>query len=233
MTTDPNWLEIVSESYTQEVSESARNLQEEADQIYTLIETIETALDVDLTESQVDALISALSESQRTARVLDSAERKRNISYNDDEEYSDRRQAAEKAVKIAQARHNQDEMQRRPRVVTRAKRFALKDEGKRDLIKTYQDQEDDARSRRNFQITSGRPSTITSRLKFIAQARAKKDADEASDPENIFKREQLRAIDAAGIASELMGTSWSTGNKDRRASGAVRTPKKNRNRKKD
>ena len=62
MTTDPKWLAILSESYTQEVSESARNLQEEADQIYTLIETIETALGVDLNEQQVDALISALSE---------------------------------------------------------------------------------------------------------------------------------------------------------------------------
>jgi hypothetical protein len=50
MTTDPNWLKSLTESYRQEVSESARNLQEEADQIMNLVETIQTALNVDLTE---------------------------------------------------------------------------------------------------------------------------------------------------------------------------------------
>ena len=59
MTTDPNWLKSLTESYKQEVSESARNLQEEADQIMNLVETIQTALNVDLTEEQVDALIEA------------------------------------------------------------------------------------------------------------------------------------------------------------------------------
>ena len=59
MTTDPNWLKSLTESYKQEVSQSARNLQEEADQIMNLVETIETALNVDLTEEQVDALIEA------------------------------------------------------------------------------------------------------------------------------------------------------------------------------
>jgi len=59
MTTDPNWLKSITESYRQEVSESARNLQEEADQIMNLVETIQTALNVDLTEAQVDALIEA------------------------------------------------------------------------------------------------------------------------------------------------------------------------------
>ncbi len=58
MTTDPNWLKSITESYTQEVSESARNLQEEAENLYNLVETIQTALDVDLTEEQVDALIN-------------------------------------------------------------------------------------------------------------------------------------------------------------------------------
>ena len=71
MTTDPNWLKSITESYKQEVSESARNLHEEADQIYNIIESIQTALQVDLTEAQVQALIFALSEaktglSQRT-----------------------------------------------------------------------------------------------------------------------------------------------------------------------
>ena len=59
MTTDPNWLKSITESYTQEVSESARNLQEEAEDLYNLVETIQTALNVDLTEAQVDALIEA------------------------------------------------------------------------------------------------------------------------------------------------------------------------------
>ena len=59
MTTDPNWLKSITESYTQEVSESARNLQEEAENLYNLVETIQTALNVDLTEAQVDALIEA------------------------------------------------------------------------------------------------------------------------------------------------------------------------------
>ena len=59
MTTDPNWLKSITESYRQEVSESARNLQEEAEDLYNLVETIQTALNVDLTEEQVDALIEA------------------------------------------------------------------------------------------------------------------------------------------------------------------------------
>ena len=42
MTTDPNWLKSITESYTQEVSESARNLQEEVENLYNLIETIHT-----------------------------------------------------------------------------------------------------------------------------------------------------------------------------------------------
>jgi hypothetical protein len=64
MTTDPNWLKSITESYTQEVSESARNLQEKAEDLYNLVETIQTALQVDLTEAQVQALISALSEAK-------------------------------------------------------------------------------------------------------------------------------------------------------------------------
>ena len=59
MTTDPNWLKSITESYKQEVSESARNLQEKAEDLYNLVETIQTALNVDLTEAQVDALIEA------------------------------------------------------------------------------------------------------------------------------------------------------------------------------
>lgn len=70
MTTDPNWLKSITESYTQEVSESARNLQEKAEDLYNLVETIQTALNVDLTEAQVDALISALSQ-----RILEGAGR--------------------------------------------------------------------------------------------------------------------------------------------------------------
>lgn len=61
MTTDPNWLKSITESYRQEVSESARNLQEEAENLYNLIETIQTALNIDLTEEQVDALIKQFS----------------------------------------------------------------------------------------------------------------------------------------------------------------------------
>ena len=61
MTTDPNWLKSITESYTQEVSQSARNLQEKAETLYNLVETIQTALQVDLTEEQVDALIKKFS----------------------------------------------------------------------------------------------------------------------------------------------------------------------------
>jgi len=57
MTTDPNWFKSITESYKQEVSESARNLQ--AEDLYNLVETIQTALQVDLTETQVDSLIEA------------------------------------------------------------------------------------------------------------------------------------------------------------------------------
>jgi Ca2+-binding EF-hand superfamily protein len=61
MTTDPNWLKSITESYRQEVSESARNLQEEAEDLYNLVETIQTALNIDLTEEQVDSLIKQFS----------------------------------------------------------------------------------------------------------------------------------------------------------------------------
>ncbi len=68
MTTDPNWLKSITESYTQEVSESARNLQEEAENLYNLVETIQTALNADFTEEQVDALINMFeSDSPRKA----------------------------------------------------------------------------------------------------------------------------------------------------------------------
>ena len=85
MTTDPNWLEIVSELYTQEVSQSARNLHEEADQIYTLIETIETALGVDLNEQQVESLILELSRRNRdTPRKKAAREAKRARNTDND-----------------------------------------------------------------------------------------------------------------------------------------------------
>ena len=70
MTTDPNWLKSITESYTQEVSESARNLQEEAENLYNLIETIQTALNVDLTEAQVDALINVFEMDDIKGKLL-------------------------------------------------------------------------------------------------------------------------------------------------------------------
>ena len=112
MTTDPKWLEILSESYTQEVSQSVRNLHEEADQMFNLIETIETALDVDLTEAQVDALISALSESRRTSRVARSAFRRFGNSSQDPR------------YRLALARHDHDEIRRGPRILKRAEQMA-------------------------------------------------------------------------------------------------------------
>ena len=70
MTTDPNWLKSITESYRQEVSESARNLQEKAEDLYNLVETIQTALQVDLTEAQVSALINMF-EGKYTEKELE------------------------------------------------------------------------------------------------------------------------------------------------------------------
>ena len=82
MTTDPNWLKSITESYTQEVSESARNLQEEVENLYNLIETIQTALQVDLTEEQVSALINMF-ESDSPRKAASRAVKKSDNIIND------------------------------------------------------------------------------------------------------------------------------------------------------
>ena len=79
MTTDPNWLKSITESYTQEVSESARNLQEEAENLYNLVETIQTALNADFTEEQVDALINMFESDSPRKAASRAAKKEKNI----------------------------------------------------------------------------------------------------------------------------------------------------------
>jgi len=79
MTTDSNWLKSITESYRQEVSESARNLQEEAENLYNLVETIQTALQVDLTEEQVDALINMFESDSPRKEASRAAKKEKNI----------------------------------------------------------------------------------------------------------------------------------------------------------
>ena len=82
MTTDPNWLKSITESYKQEVSESPRNLQEEAENLYNLVETIQTALNADFTEEQVSALINMF-ESDSPRKAASRAAKKSDNIIND------------------------------------------------------------------------------------------------------------------------------------------------------
>ena len=60
---DSRWLNTLANSYRTEVAQTPVSLQEsQAKNLYNIIEGIQTALQVDLSEAQVDALISALSE---------------------------------------------------------------------------------------------------------------------------------------------------------------------------
>jgi len=121
MTTDPNWLKSITESYRQEVSQSARNLQEEAENLYNLVETIQTALNADFTEEQVDALINMF-EGKYTEKELEEmypyidlephyavlGQRKRTKSTP----RTPQEQAAVDAIKAA-TKHNHEQQQRR------------------------------------------------------------------------------------------------------------------------
>ena len=280
MTTDPKWLEILSESYTQEVSESARNLQEEADQIYTLIETIETALDVDLTESQVDALISALSESQRTGRVFRSALRRGLPELNPGAGHGQRLGqrppvsplwgSRDPKVTAAFARHNHDEIRRGPRILKRAERMADEVLARAAAAdKEITDEEDNRITFMNQKIPPRDANYWKARqrqhdemepVNVDANAGARRRAVAAStlDPELALERGHNRLKLVGDIVSDLKGEPDSTGQqpsdysirpdhwttrphpdgrfeKEERKSmpGAIRTPKKNRDRKKD
>jgi len=72
---DSRWLNTLANSYRTEVAQTPVSLQEsQAKNLYNIIEGIQTALQVDLTEAQVEALISALSEGiQRLRRQNDSS----------------------------------------------------------------------------------------------------------------------------------------------------------------
>ena len=60
---DSRWLNTLANAYRTEVAQTPVSLQEsQAKNLYNIIEGIQTALQVDLTEAQVQALISALSE---------------------------------------------------------------------------------------------------------------------------------------------------------------------------
>jgi hypothetical protein len=60
---DSRWLNTLANSYRTEVAQTPVSLQEsQAKNLYNIIEGIQTALQVDLTEAQVEALISSLSE---------------------------------------------------------------------------------------------------------------------------------------------------------------------------
>lgn len=72
---DSRWLNTLANAYRTEVAQTPVSLQEsQAKNLYNIIEGIQTALQVDLTEAQVEALISALSEGiQRKRRRADSS----------------------------------------------------------------------------------------------------------------------------------------------------------------
>lgn len=66
---DSRWLNTLANSYRTEVAQTSVSLQEsQAKNLYNIIEGIQTALQVDLTEAQVEALISALSEGIQRSR---------------------------------------------------------------------------------------------------------------------------------------------------------------------
>ena len=72
---DSRWLNTLANAYRTEVAQTPVSLQEsQAKNLYNIIEGIQTALQVDLSEAQVDALISGLSEGiQRKQRRANSS----------------------------------------------------------------------------------------------------------------------------------------------------------------
>jgi len=68
---DSRWLNTLANAYRTEIAQTPVSLQEsQAKNLYNIIEGIQTALQVDLSEAQVQALISALSQ-----RILEGAGR--------------------------------------------------------------------------------------------------------------------------------------------------------------
>jgi len=239
---DSRWLNTLANAYRTEVVQTPVSLQEsQAKNLYNIIEGIQTALQVDLTEAQVDALISALSESQKTARVLKAAVKQLDNTAELDSDHPDTI-AASKAYKTAQARHDHDETQRSPRIVTRAKQFAGEDEKERDDDKKREDAYDDSqdvdnkiqRAEDRYELAGS--SDFQARVKKqirkrVADERAQINAKTAANPVKALKREAKRAEGAVNIAQSLKGGSVSAGRRDRDSTGSVRIPKKNRNRK--
>ena len=72
---DSRWLNTLANAYRTEVAQTPVSLQEsQAKNLYNIIEGIQTALQVDLSEAQVEALISGLSEGiQRLRRRANSS----------------------------------------------------------------------------------------------------------------------------------------------------------------
>ena len=239
---DSRWLNSLANSYRTEVAQTPVSLQEsQAKNLYNIIEGIQTALQVDLTEAQVEALISALSESQKTARVLKAAEKK-DVDASELDSDDPIAIAAAEAVKTAQARHDQDERQRSPRIVTRAKQFAGEDEKTKDVDQKREDEYDDSMEvyRRERKAESGFGLTgsyneVNRKKKAIAQRvadeRTKETALTAANPVKSLEKEAERAEGAVSIARTLKGSRDSAGGMDRNSTGSVRIPKKNRNRK--
>ena len=104
---DSRWLNTLANSYRTEVAQTPVSLQEsQAKNLYNIIEGIQTALQVDLSEAQVEALISALSEgSQGIQRA-----RRRNASRAD--------------IPLAQSDLDRAEEKRLPREIKFAKTAA-------------------------------------------------------------------------------------------------------------
>lgn len=239
---DSRWLNTLANAYRTEVAQTPVSLQEsQAKNLYNIIEGIQTALQVDLSEAQVEALISALSESQKTARVLKAAEKKLDNTAEFDSDHPDAIAAA-KAVKVAQARHDHDERKRSPRIVTRAKQFAGEDEKERDDDKNREDAYDDSedidnkiqRAEDRYELAGS--SDFQARVKKqirkrVADERTQINAKTAADPVKGLEREAERAKGAVNIAKSLKGSSMSAGERNRNSTGSVRIPKKNRNRK--
>jgi len=239
---DSRWLNSLANAYRTEIAQTSVSLQEsQAKNLYNIIEGIQTALQVDLTEAQVEALISALSESQKTARVLKAAEKKDVNASELDSDHPDAIAAA-KALKTAQARHDQDEMQRSPRIVTRAKQFASEDEQERNEIGKRFDMGHDmgevtrriATAEDRFELAGSSDFRARKKeeiKKQVAAERAKETALTAANPVKSLEKEAERAKGAVNIAKTLKGSRMSAGGADRDSTGSVRIPKKNRNRK--
>ncbi len=103
---DSRWLNTLANSYRTEVAQTPVSLQEsQAKNLYNIIEGIQTALQVDLTEAQVEALISGLSEGiQRLRRRANSS---KDIFYaqEDLKDAEEKRLAREMAFSLKAAKN--------------------------------------------------------------------------------------------------------------------------------